>query len=406
MTGEQRRYRRILAVALFVYIAVSWGIVLNVASLLVAPIEQALGVSRKSMMWGMTIRSVFSVLGGFLAGSVYSRFGVVPVLRVISILLPLAYAIQAFMTGIAAYYVSLALQAILVTVGGFIPLSMLINQWFQKNRATCNGIVVSGSGFGGILFNLLGGHLIEHHGWRNAVLVLAAVMAGGMLLTSFPILRENGPDSSRKAAVPEGLPGIPASEALRGRLFWATALVFCLMGIGISSTIISIGSHLTDKGYGVAFASAFVGILMFAMSLGKVVLGFLFDRFGAQKASLICAASLLSGILGLTILRYTLVFAVIAAGAGIGCSFASISVPAYVNAFFGRRDFSRISGFLQGAHGTGSVISPLLMGLLYERHNAYDGAYLLISALVLASMAVMVLCIPREERQQENASTA
>ena len=399
MTEEQQRYRRFLAAALFVYIAVSWGIVFNVASLLVAPIEQALRVSRKSMMWGMTIRSVFAVLGGFLTGRVYDRFGVAAVLRVISLLLPLAYVLQAFMTDITVYYASLALQALLVTIGGFIPLSMLVNQWFEKNRGTYNGIIVSGSGFGGILFNLMGGHAIERYGWRNAVLILAAVMAGCMILTSFLIVREKRPDTRSAIASPEALPGIPASEALEGRLFWATALVFCLMGIGISSAIISIGSHLADKGHSVKFASAFVGILMLAMSLGKIILGFFFDRFGVQKASLICAVSLLSGILGMVVLQYTIVFAVIAAGAGIGCSFASVSVPAYVNTFFGGRDFSRLSGYLQGANGIGSIISPLLMGILYETNHSYDSAYLLIAALLLASMAVMAVCIPNEKRR-------
>ncbi|RRD65166.1 MFS transporter [Fretibacterium sp. OH1220_COT-178] len=398
MTQAQQRYRGILAAALFVYIAVSWGIVFNVASLLVAPVEQALDLSRKSMLWGMTLRSIFSVLGGFLAGRVFDRFGVVTVMRAIAVLLPLTYSIQAFMTGVLAYYVSLALQAMLVTIGGFIPLSMLVNQWFQTNRGTYNGIVVSGSGIGGILFNLLGGHMIENYGWRNAVMALSAIMALCMILTSFLIIRENRSDIRNTAASLEDLPGISADEALRGGLFWAVAVICCLMGIGISATVISIGSHLADKGYSVAFASAFIGAMMLAMSLGKIVLGVLFDRLGIKRASLFCAASLLAGILGMAILRYRIVFAVIAVGAGIGCSFVSISIPAYVNALFGRRDFSRISGFFQGANGIGAVLSPLLMGFLYETRNSYDSAYLLIAGLVLASMIVMGVCIPGEKK--------
>lgn len=401
MTEERRHYRGLLAAALFVYIAVSWGIVFNVASLLVAPVEQALGVSRRSMMWGMTLRSVFSVLGGLLAGKVYDRFGVLTVMRAISVLLPLSYLIQAFMTGLSAYYVSLSLQAALVTVGGFIPLSMLVNQWFPSNRGTCNGIIVSGSGIGGILFNLLGGHMIVLYGWRQAIGLLSAVMAGCMTLASFCIVRENRSDAGKAADAPETKSGMSAGEALRGKVFWASAIVCCLMGIGISSAVISIGSHLADQGYSINFAAAFIGTLMFSMSFGKIFLGFLFDRFGAKKASLTCAASLLSGLLGMAVLGHPLVFALIAVGAGIGCSFVSIAVPAYVNAFFGGRDFSRISGFLQGANGIGAVISPVLMGLLYGTNNSYKEAYFLTSSLVLVSMIMMALCLPGEEKTQE-----
>lgn len=398
MTEERKHYRGVLAAALFVYIAVSWGIVFNVASLFVVPIEQALGVSRRSIMWGMTFRSIFSVLGGFLAGRVYDRFGILTVMRAISILLPLSFLMQAFMTALPAYYVSLSLQAALVTIGGFIPLSMLVNQWFPSNRGVHNGIIVSGSGIGGILFNLLGGHMIVLYGWRQAVGLLSAVMAGCMMLASFCIVRENRSDSGMAADAPEAKRGMSADEALRGKVFWASAVVCCLMGIGISSAVISIGSHLVDQGYSIKFAAAFIGTLMFSMSFGKIFLGFLFDRFGAKKASLTCAASLLSGLLGMTVLGHPLVFAVISIGAGIGCSFVSIAVPAYVNTFFGGRDFSRISGFLQGANGIGSVISPVLMGLLYGANNSYKEAYFLTSSLVLVSMIVMAVCLPGEAK--------
>lgn len=63
----------------------------------------------------------------------------------------------------------------------FVPVGMLITNWFVKNRALLTGIAYAGSNLGGAIFSTVISQLIAARGWRDAfviggVVCLAAVV--------------------------------------------------------------------------------------------------------------------------------------------------------------------------------------------------------------------------------------
>lgn len=52
------------------------------------------------------------------------------------------------MIDLKSYYIISIALTIVSTIGGAIPLTMIINSWFSENRSTYIGIAFTGSGFG------------------------------------------------------------------------------------------------------------------------------------------------------------------------------------------------------------------------------------------------------------------
>lgn len=57
----------------------------------------------------------------------------------------------------------------------YLPAATIVTLWFVKKRATVTGIVMAGSGFGGMFYSLIVPGLITQYTWRGCILILSAV---------------------------------------------------------------------------------------------------------------------------------------------------------------------------------------------------------------------------------------
>ncbi|VEL44188.1 unnamed protein product, partial [Protopolystoma xenopodis] len=57
----------------------------------------------------------------------------------------------------------------------YLPSVTILTSWFQAKRATATGLVMAGSGVGGIIYALLLPRLLESFTWRGSIFLLSAV---------------------------------------------------------------------------------------------------------------------------------------------------------------------------------------------------------------------------------------
>ena len=101
--------------------------------------------------WIITTRSLFIVLGMMSAGWLCARLGIRNAVSAGMLLLVLSRLLFGAAGSLPAYLAAAALTGLAYSWAGMIPLSLLINNWFQDRNAFALGMASAGSGLATIL---------------------------------------------------------------------------------------------------------------------------------------------------------------------------------------------------------------------------------------------------------------
>lgn len=104
-------YGWIVVIAIFLILAVGWGITFNSSSIFISPIEKDLGFTRSQMLNAVTIRGIVKTLIAFYSGWIFSKYNIKRVMEISTIVLCISYFSMSFMTSIIQYYILISIQA-------------------------------------------------------------------------------------------------------------------------------------------------------------------------------------------------------------------------------------------------------------------------------------------------------
>lgn len=140
-----------------------------------------------------------------------------------------------------------------------------------------------------------------------------------------------------------------------------------------------------------------MSIIMFSMGFGKIALGVLYDAVGMRLATLITAAAFLFGYGGLLYPHLPFAIWLSALGTGFGSTFNSLAPPIFARALYGVGQFTRINAFSGGGR-VGSVLAPVVVGALYDRHGDYTAIFRLFLFSIAVTMLIWVLRYPVKQK--------
>src|SRR6056297_72634 len=397
----------------FLIMALGWGIVFNTSSLFIEPISEALEISRKTMNFTFTLRSLTQLLISLASAIIFKRFKMINVMKICSILLVVSFFLHSYISSVIMLYILNTLSTVGVILISVLPLSAILNNWFHIKRGLVVGISFMGSGIGGMIFSPITGYFIVNHGWRSAYQFLGIVISLVIIPITFFVLKAKPRDigeyplgSSEEIEKEaenskEELPGITFSEAIKTVRFWAISSASVILSIVGMSLMLNISPHLTNIGYSVTFSANIVALTMGSLAIGKIILGHLFDRLGIRTATSIAVGFLIFGTMGmLYATNYIALFAVIT-GTGLGTAFYTIANPIITTKVYGSLDYSSIYGFLTAVIGFGGIISPMIVGALYDISGSYYSSYKLMLALGIAVLIIYQFVFPKKENQYD-----
>lgn len=386
---ENDNYKWVIIIGLFLCLTVSWGLIFNAGSIFVTPVQKELNTDRSVMLLAMVIKGIASVLASFAAGFLMNRFGALRLMRVAVVVLTASFFAFSFITTIPQYFIVITLQVIATTLCGFLPVSVIVNDWFPGKNATAMGLAFMGSGIGGMVFNALGGYWISSMGWRKAVLLLSLIMALIMIPITNLVLKTRNRQSAVEAHHANlNEPGVILEDARKHPSFWIILVSFTISSITLTGVVNNLSPAYQDLGYTLKNAALISSVAMISMAAGKILIGQLFHRAGLRKASMLASLSMIILVIGLIFGTSIPGVAATLFGFILGGGFVSMSVPVLADGIYGRRDFSRISGVLQGAFNIGSIIGPLMMSPLYGLTNSYNASWYLFIALSMINVVI------------------
>lgn len=313
-------------------------------------------------------------------GKLIDRYGVravvVPAIAAFGLVV---IGISRFANHLVAWYLGFALIAIVSTGSGPLPFAKVLTSWFTRRRGLALGIAIAGVGVGGAVFPVTCQKLIETGGWRLAYLALGA----GVLLVALPIvamLLRNRPEDVGLEPEGTGHPaaaalnvkaGLTPRQALRKGTFWSMSAIFFLAAVAINGMHIHLPSLITDAGSTARLAAVAAGVVGVAATFGRVVVGWLLDRFFAAYVAvafflLPMAAAL---ILAIGVTDGGALLAAFFIGVGIG---AELDLAAYMTGrYLGARHFAEVYGYLFAAFSLGGATGVTLMGFAYDSTGSY-----------------------------------
>jgi len=404
-------YGWIIVASSFLIMTLGWGIVFNTSSLFIEPVSETLDISRKVMNFTFTLRAIFQLLISLSSVILFKRFKMINVMRFCSVGLGITFFLHSYINSVFLLYLLNSLSTVFVILLSVLPLSAILNNWFHIKRGLVVGISFMGSGIGGLIFNPITGYIIVNYGWRSAYQFLSVVIFAIVVPITFFVLKHKPEDigetplgeidevESEKSE--DKSYGITLSEAMKTFRFWGISVASVLLSIVGISLMLNISPHLTNAGYSVTFAANIVALTMGALAIGKIVLGSLFDRLGLRTATSIAVSFLLIGTLGMIyVTNYIALFAVVA-GTGLGTAFYTIANPIITTKVYGNKDYSSIYGFLTAVIGLGGIISPLIVGFLYDSSGSYFSSYKLMLVLGIAVLVLYQFVFPKEEEQYD-----
>lgn len=366
-------------------------------SLFIAPLHAAFGWKREAIsstfgIAAMTV-AVFSPGIGMLLDRVPPRRVVLPCIVVFSAAL---LSLSRLTPQLGRFYLTYFIIGVVGNGTAQLSYSRAVLSWFRAMRGTALAFMLTGSGVGSILMPLITQHVIQSSGWRAGYLTLGLLALFGFPLTAIFLRNMPGPASQpaeRKQAT-------AISSVFGSATFWLIAGSILLGGFGANGALSHLAALLSERGISGSDTAIALSCLGAAGIGGRLLTGWLLDRFYAPTLSFLMF--LLAGA-GITLFAYASNAAMGIAGAlllGFSMGSEGDIGPYLIARYFGQSRFATLYGLTWTAYAIGGATGPVLIGRLYDQMGGYRPAAILILAATAVIAAFMNFALPRYSAEE------
>ena len=365
---------------------------------------QDLHFTRAQLTQGFLVGFLFAGLPfGIIAGALIDRVGA---RAVILAGVALVAGSLIFMSRITAFW-QFELLCIVEVIGyvfaGPIANQVLIARWFERRRGQAMGYAYLGLGLGGVVAPILVNYLARTAGWRPALELIGAAIAIVLVPTGLWITRSNPADRGidpkqfgeaafdSKATLPTSAsPSAGVAQAVRTAPFWLILLGSTLAIGAIGAVIQHFILFLKDSGYSATVASRYLSILLTASLGGRVVVGYIADRF--SKSFIMAIFYFLIGASVLLLARPQSTITVWAFAIVFGFSMGAdyMLIPLVVSETFGTASLGKILALIIMGYSVGQWAGPWFVGQMFDTHHNYDLAWKLIAIFAMVGAGAIL----------------
>jgi len=385
---------------------VSWGIVYYAFSVMIVPMGDDLGWTRVEMTGAFSCGTLVSGLSGIPMGRWIDRHGARAAMTIGSITASLLMVAWSNVSSLQGFYLIWVGLGVTMAAVLYEPSFVVVATWFRRDRARALAILTFFGGLASVVFLPLTSWLVERWGWREALLILAAILAALTILPHGIFLRHRPadlglePDGGTTATVSD--PGQPAShgneepagwtlhDAVRGSSFWWMSASFSLIWGCSIATLIHLIPYLQDQGFSATFAAAAAAAIGLLKLPGRLIFAPLSARFSHRVMAL---AIFLAHALAIAMLAFadsTAMVVLFVVLFSVGNGALTLMRATLVANVFGLRAYGGISGAVAMMNQLAMAIGPLAVSLLVVVWGTYTPVFWLLACLVAMSAAGML----------------
>ena len=403
-TLKQTRGRYLMTLAAMCgLIASSVGILLNTGGLFFIPIARELGAETAAVNLTLTISNLAFALAGMVSAAWVKPKNFKRMIAGSTAVCAAATVCLSLCRSLPMHYVFNGIRGFAGGVAGNVLATTVISSWFRSDTGFISSLALGCSGLMGALFSPVLQAVINAVGWRGAYLVAAGVYAALNLPAILLPISYRPADigmeplqaaGGGKAAVRAPRTGDSRSVAvliLTGFLCSAASFVTSLPQL-FKSLAVSRGLEET----GVMMMTA----VLIANTCGKYVFGAMTDRLGMKRSVMIYGTVIALGIA--LLLRTASSGLMLLSAVMIGLSYAipTVGMVMICRELFSPERFNRVYPKISlCVTGANAAAYPLL-GAIYDATHSYDGALIVELAVMLATMASVLLVYRLADREK------
>ncbi|MFF5209578.1 MFS transporter [Streptosporangium sp. NPDC000396] len=341
--GRFTRGRRIVA-ALSITQTIGYGVLYYAFSVFLVPMTSELKANRTQVAAALTAAVLTMALCSPLVGRWLDAHGGRALMTTGSVLGTLAVLAWSQVTSLPQLYGVFVAVGIASAMVLYEPAFAVIVTWFDgRTRANALLALTIVAGFASSIFLPLSGLLVDRYGWRQALIILAALYGVAAIpLHAFVVRRRSDPiPAARGPAQRADL----VKAAVRARPFWLLVAAFTAHGGAVATIAVLLVTYLIHLGHPPVFAAAIAGLLGVLSVTGRLVTTGLRRRWAAAPVAaavfvLQGAGALLLPLAGRTVtgaIGCVLLF-------GLGFGVATITLPHLLAERYGTAVYATLSG--------------------------------------------------------------
>jgi len=293
------------------------------------------------------------------------------------------------------FYATCILVGVVGNGAAHLAYSRSISTWFHQRLGMALAFVMTGAGLGATILPFVAQTIVSRAGWRIAYLSLGGLaLAVGMPVT-WRYVHERGHADHDSRPAPQS--GMTWQQGIRSYQFWIIVAVLFVGSVAMNGTITQLAALLTDRGVTPGGAALCASMLGGSSLAGRVVIGWVLDRFFGARVAFVVFLITAAGIFLLARADSFLMGCIASGLVGVGAGGEADITPYLLTRYFGLRAFSTLYGFTWTFYAIAGAIGPVIMGRAFDSTGSYT-SLLTILALTTALAGGLMLLLPRYSR--------
>lgn len=374
-----REYRPSIAAFLLM---MAMALTTSALSFFVGPVCDDLGFGRGSFTVYYSIMTASGTLASPFLGKAIQRWGVRAVATVSAFWTAAGLLLFSFCSALWMFYLAGAFTGSFGTACVTLCASVMVQTCYQGSTASrLTGLVMAGSGLGGMIVSFLLPGLMADWGWRwgyrmTAFCWLALGLCAVWLLRGAQ--KANAAERRQES-------GMTRAEAFRSTRMYLLILVIFLLSAA-SGVQQQLPAVLSDAGMDTARVSLTMSVFTAALALGKIGQGMLYGKAGPKVGG---AVMVICYGLGYLLLGQSHILPGLLTLA-VGMGTVTTLMPIVARVVFGGREYASIWSILSAVSNLGAMTAAPLFGMAFDMTGSYAGAMTAAAVLLIPALAALM----------------
>lgn len=417
LTKRQKYYPWVIMVACCLYMGASIGIGTNCGSIFMPVLAREFGVGLGTIATQSTIMCIAMAATAPWVGRQIGKMDIRVMMTISAILSGGAFLAQSMVQNLWQYYLTAPFLGLGVGMGSFMTITVIINNWFEKNKGLVIGVTLSVSSVVGIVMNPILNRIIEEQSWRMAnglkgMLVLCTIPLVWAFIRLYPSEKGAvawGAGEGAQAQVEAPAQKQEAAEVSTREIFSSIPFLMMVVFSFLFAVCMSPSGHLQNIALSSGFTSS-VGAMMVSAYMtgefvGKLGLGWLNDKYGINRAVLLVTSIGMVGIVGLFFVgsmgpQFGLLCALLF---GPMTATTSVGYTLIANNTFGAKLYPRYYPYMSMASTVAFSVGSPLLGFMYDFTGTWRTAYIMVLCGLAISLVLLTIStkMMAKERQAQ-----
>lgn len=364
-------------------VAASIGMLTNSAGVFFTPIAENLGVGKGAVSMSLTLANIAYAFGGLMTVKVIHENNFKKMVFLFGTVYAISTALLSIAQSVFLLYVFSLIRGASTGIAGMVLVTILINNHYKEGVGFATSIALGFSGIAGALLSLVFSWMIGIAGWRLTY-VVEGILAFFLYLPCIV-----GPVSLNNRIKEDAVESKDTTTSTTGVVPLPIFVLVCAYTFLIAS-VTALPQHFPSLASTAAVGSLMVSVTMVMNTAGKIILGAISDKIGAEKALEGYGVLVVIGLVVLVVCKSHSIFLIVGAVL-VGLVYAMAAVgPVLLSQNLFRESYNAYYPKVSLVGTISNALFTTAVGFVYDIANSYDPALWLVALFAIIAIGTLV----------------